>query len=119
MSYRPAIFERMGAEFSRALGNVDCEFIIAGVAQTSVRGILRQWRDIDLSEELSQSVEGTTHLLSVASSSTPGLVSQRDKVTIFKLDPIGNRVDDGQLFEIRNHADDGRAMLKIYLKGDI
>lgn len=119
MSLRPAVFERMGPQFVRSLGNVDCEFTIGGVLMPSVRGILRQWRDVDLAEDLSQAVEGTTHLLSVATSNTVGLVSQRDSVTIFMTAPDGRRLDAGTFYEVRNHTDDGRAMLKIYLKGDI
>lgn len=119
MSLRPAIFERMGPQFVRFLGNADCEFTIGGVMRPSVRGILRQWRDIDMVEDFSQAVEGTTHLLSVAASDIPGLASQRDRVAIFLTDPSGKRIDAGNTFEVKNHTDDGRAMLKIYLKGDI
>lgn len=119
MNLRPAVFERMGESFSRAFGNVDAVFTIDGEVRPAVRAILRQWRDVEESEELGQSVEGTTHLLSVASSMVPGLVSQRDSVSIFVTDRAGNRVDDGAEFAVKNHADDGRAMLKIYLTGDI
>ncbi len=119
MSFRPALFERMGAAFARSFGNVDCVFTIDGAERASVRGILRQWRDIDLGDELAQPVEGTTHLLSVASSEVPGLVSQRDSVTIFATDSTGKRIDNGIPFDVKNHEDDGRAMLKIYLTGDI
>lgn len=119
MSLRPSIFEEMGSQFADAFGNCDCIFTINGAAVAPVRGILRLWRDVEQSEEGGQSVEGTTHSLAVAASSVPGLVSQRDSVVIFMTDDVGVRLDAGRPFEIRNHADDARAMLRIYLAGDI
>jgi len=119
VSLRPAIFEEMGSQFADAFGNCDCLFEVNGVALIPVRGILRRWRDVDQSEESGQSAEGTTHSLSVAAVSVPGLVSQRDSVTIFMTDDAGVRIDAGTLYEIKNHADDARAMLRIYLSGDI
>ncbi|WP_203226207.1 hypothetical protein [Rhizobium gallicum] len=53
-----------------------------------MRAIFRKWRDVDEGEEQGQAVEGTTHLLSVAHSKVPDLVSQRDSVTIFELDAL-------------------------------
>lgn len=119
MSLRPSLFEEMGSQFAEAFGNCDCIFEVNGVALVSVRGILRKWRELGQSEEGGQDVEGTTHSLSVAAVSVPGLVSQRDSVTIFLTDDAGIRIDSGTLFQIKNHADDARAMLRIYLAGDI
>lgn len=119
MSFRPTLFQRMGPGFVRAFGNVDCEFVIAGAARPTVRGILRQWRETDLASEGMQAVEGTTHLLSVAALDAPGLRSQRDSVTVFVTGAGGVRLDAGQTFGVASHEDDGRAMLKIQLSGDI
>ena len=116
---RPALFARMGAAFDMAFGNVDAVFTIAGVARPSVRAILRKWREIDLVEDLGQAVEGTTHLLSVAADKVVGLESQRDSVTLHELDPHGMRTGVSAAFEIRDHSDDGRAMARIHLSGDI
>ena len=93
MSLRPLIFEEMGSQFANAFGNCDCVFLVGGLTLIPVRGILRRWRDIDQAEESGQAVEGTTHLLSVASASVPGLTSQRDSVTIFITDESGRRTD--------------------------
>ncbi|APO74266.1 hypothetical protein AM571_CH01431 [Rhizobium etli 8C-3] len=119
MNPRSAIFERMGASFDRAFGNVDAVFTINGEARPGVRAIFRKWRDVDEGEEQGQAVEGTTHLLSVAHSKVPDLVSQRDSVTIFELDALQQRIEPGSTFQIKNHADDARSMLRIYLSGDI
>lgn len=119
MNPRSAIFERMGEAFDRAFGNVDAVFTINGIERPAVRAILRKWRDVEEGEEQGQAVEGTTHLLAVAHSKVQDLVSQRDSVTIFELDVLERRIEPGQIFAIRNHADDARAMLRIYLSGDI
>lgn len=108
MTRRPEIFARMGPKFARAFGNVDAVFTIEGVVRPKVRGVLRVWREVDLVEEVSQAVEGTTHLLSIAATDAPGLESQRDTVTI-----------DGVTYPIINVEDDARAMLKLFLSGDI
>lgn len=116
---RPALFARMGAVFDRAFGNVDAVFTIAGVAGPAVRAILRKWREIDLAEDLGQAVEGTTHLLSVSADKVAGIASQRDSVTIHELDRNGVRTGVSAMFEIRDHSDDGRAMVRLHLSGDI
>lgn len=116
---RPALFARMGPAFDKAFGNVDAVFTIAGVERPAVRAILRKWREIDLVEDLGQAVEGTTHLLSVAADKVPGITSQRDSVTIHELDRNGVRTGTSATFEIREHSDDGRAMVRIHLSGDI
>lgn len=116
---RPALFRRMGAAFEKAFGNVDAVFTIAGVDRPPVRAILRKWREIDLAEDLGQAVEGTTHLLSVAADSVAGLMSQRDSVIIHELDRNGVRTGVSAAFEIRDNSDDGRAMVRIHLSGDI
>jgi hypothetical protein len=108
MSRRPSLFEGMGADFADAFGNVDAILTIAGVVRPKVRGGLRVWREVDLVEEVSQAVEGTTHVLSIAATDAPGLESQRDTVTI-----------DGVTYPIINVEDDARAMLKLFLSGDI
>lgn len=108
MTRRPEIFARMGPKFARAFGNVDAVFTIGGVVRPKVRGVLRVWREVDLVEEVSQAVEGTTHFLSIAATDAPGLESQRDTVTI-----------DGVTYPIINVEDDARAMLKLFLSGDI
>lgn len=119
MSLRPAIFEEIGSQFADALGNCDCVFTVGGLALIPCRGILRRFRDIEQSEEAGQDVEGTTHSLSVAAVSVPGLVSQRDTVTVYVTDDAGVRTGEVMLFTIKNHTDDARAMLRIYLAGDI
>ncbi|MDX3929220.1 MAG: hypothetical protein QHC90_25890 [Shinella sp.] len=119
MNFRPPLFSDLGEEFAGAFGNVDAQFTIAGVLLPRVRAILRQWRELDLGEEQGQAVEGTTHLLSVAADMVPGLVSQRDSVTIFALDAEGFPTGISTTFEIKNHSDDARAMVRIYLSGDI
>lgn len=108
MTRRPEIFARMGPKFARAFGNVDAVLTIAGVARPKVRGVFRIWREVELAEEMSQAVEGTTHVLSIAATDAPGLESQRDTVTI-----------DGVTYPIINVEDDARAMLKLFLSGDI
>ncbi|SOC47088.1 hypothetical protein SAMN05892877_1273 [Rhizobium subbaraonis] len=116
---RPALFRRMGAAFEKAFGNVDAVFTIAGVDRPPVRAVLRKWREIDLVEDLGQAVEGTTHLMSVSAENVAGLMSQRDSVIIHELDRNGARTGDSAAFEIRDHSDDGRAMVRIHLSGDI
>ena len=106
-------------EFVRAFGNAEAVFTVDGSDRPPVRCILRQWRDTDLAEDMGQAVEGTTHLLSVAAAQVPNLVSQRDSVTVFVTDRNGARIDDGTHYEIKTHEDDGRAMLRIFLTGDI
>lgn len=119
MSLRPSIFEALGPQFADAFGNCDAVFTVNGVALPAARGILRQWRDVNQMEEAGQDVEGTTHLLSVAAMSVTGLTSQRDSVTIFMTSETGARLDQGRTFEVKNHSDDARAMLRIYLSGDL
>lgn len=108
MSRRPSLFEGMGADFVEAFGNVDAVLTIAGVAKPKVRGVLRIWREVELVEEMSQAVEGTTHVFSIAATDAPGLESRRDTVTI-----------DGVTYPIINLEDDARAMFKLFLSGDI
>jgi hypothetical protein len=109
MSFRPALFSPLGDAFAQAFGNVDCLFTINGVAQAStVRGILRQTRAVDLGQDEGQAVEGTRHTLKVAASSVPGLTSDRDSVAI-----------GGITYPVGNIEDDGRSMLRIVLDGDI
>jgi len=119
MKPRSPIFERMGESFDRAFGNADAVFTINGVALAPVRVIFRQWREVDEGEEQGQSVEGTTHLLAVAHSKVPGLQSQRDSVTVHELDALGSPTGVSATYQIKNHSDDARAMLRIYLSGDI
>jgi hypothetical protein len=119
MKLRPSLFEETGEDFVGAFGNVDAVFTVDGADQPAVRAILRQWRDIDEAEEQGQAVEGTTHVLAVAASSVTGLVSQRDSVTVYELDDDGNRTGISSAFDIRNHSNDARAMLRIQLSGDI
>ncbi|AMM84827.1 hypothetical protein [Martelella sp. AD-3] len=107
---RPAIFAGMGEAFAGTFGNVDCRFTIAGVGLPDpVRGILRQKRELELADEFGrQDVEAITHVLSVPVSGLEELEGERDSVAI-----------DGTTYGIRNVTDDGRAMLKIWLRGDI
>ncbi|AJY47045.1 head-tail joining protein [Martelella endophytica] len=107
---RPAIFAAMGDAFAGTFGNVDCRFTIDGVALSDpVRGILRQKRELELADEFGrQDVEAVTHVLSVPATGLEELESERDTVNI-----------DGTFYGIRNLSDDGRAMLKLWLKGDI
>ena len=55
-----------------------------------------------------QDVEAITHVLSVSASGLETLESERDSVTI-----------NGEAYLIANHTDDGRAMIKLHLKGEI
>ncbi|TCT34704.1 head-tail joining protein [Martelella mediterranea] len=107
---RPAVFAGMGPAFAAALGNVDCRFTIDGVLQPETsRGILRQKRELEFADEYGrQDVEAVTHVLSVPATGLEKLESERDQVEI-----------DDASFDIRNITDDGRAMLKIWLRGDI
>ncbi|MGV0817124.1 head-tail joining protein [Martelella sp. AMO21009] len=107
---RPPQFSNMGAGFVSAFGNVDCVFTVDGVDQSaSVRGILRQKRELEIAGEFGdQDVEAVTHVLSVAAVGLEALEAQRDSVTIA-----------GTTYDIKNQMDDGRAMLKLYLTGDI
>lgn len=105
---RPKRFARMGAAFGRAFGNADGVFRIDGVAGDPVRIIARTVQGIDEAEESGQGVEAKIDSVSVAALAVPGLTSQRDAVTI-----------DGVLYPIRNITDDGRAMLKLTLKGKL
>lgn len=119
MKPRSPLFEKMGASFDRAFGNADAVFVINGVSLPPVRVIFRRWREMDQMEQDGQGAETITHLLSVSQSKVPGLQSQRDSVTIHELDPSGTPTGAQQTFLIKNHTDDARSMLRIYLSGDI
>jgi hypothetical protein len=105
---RPAAFAGMADAFTSALGNVDAVFTIDGIPGQPVRAILRQRRDIDMVEDAGQSVEGTVHTLAVDALLVAGITSNRDTVTI-----------DGVVFGIGNRIDDGRAMMRFVLDGNI
>lgn len=104
---RPAVFSGMAGAFTRAFANVDAVFTIAGVAGNPVRAILRRERVDDLADD-GVAVEGTVHTLAVDADKVPGMVSQRDHVTIA-----------GETFGIGNRIDDGRAMARFVLNGEI
>lgn len=110
ITYRPAIFADLGASFVDNFGNVDVVPVIDGQQKTAVRGILRQFREADLADPFGQSVEGVTHKLSLdaSASSLDGMQSDRDSVII-------NEV----AYAIRSFEDDGRAMLRLLLTGEI
>ena len=105
---RPALFARMGAAFQRAFGNADAIFTIDGVAGEEVRVILRVMRTDDLAEEGVVGVEGTVHAISVPAEAVPGITSGRDSVVIA-----------GTQYGIGNRLEDGRAMARFILDGDI
>ncbi|WP_404862074.1 hypothetical protein [Georhizobium sp. MAB10] len=106
---RPTVFDGMGAAITAAFGNVDAVFTIDGVSQPAVRALLRQRRDIDLGDEGGQAIEGTRHTLAVdARLLAVPPVTGRDSVTI-----------SGITYRIGNRLDDGRAMLRFILDGDI
>lgn len=105
---RPERFARMGAAFGRAFGNADGIFTIAGATGGPVRIVARKIRETNLAEESDQGVEGVIDSVSVAADAVPGLTSQRDTVEI-----------GGVSYPIRNIADDGRAMLKLLLQGNL
>ena len=107
---RPAAFCGMGPAFAATFGNVDCRFTVDGEVQPETcRGILRQKRELELADEYGrQDVEAVTHVLSVPATGLEALESERDQVEI-----------DGEAYAIHNLTDDGRAMLKIWLRGDI
>lgn len=106
---RPALFAPMAEAFTGVFGNVDVTLVIDGVTAASpVRGILRQVREIDLVTESGVSVEGVTHRLDLSASDAAGLESDRDSVVI-----------GGETYEIRALTDDGRAMINLFLRGDV
>lgn len=98
----------MAGDFTSAFGNVDVTPVVDGVEQTPVRGILRQAREMDLMDEVGPAIEGVTHRLSIAAEAAAGLKTGRDSVLIV-----------GTSYDIRARSDDGRAMARLYLKGDI
>ena len=98
----------MSGAFTAALGNVDVIPIVDGVDQATVRGILRQVREIDLVEEAAQAVEGVTHKLSISAEAADELKTGRDSVRI-----------GGTEYAVRARGEDGRAMARLYLTGDI
>jgi hypothetical protein len=104
---RPAAFAGMAGAFTRAFANVDAVFTIAGVPGDPVRAILRQERVADLADD-GVGVEGLVHTLAVDADKVPGIASQRDSVTIA-----------GETFGIGNRLDDGRAMARFILDGEI
>lgn len=105
---RPTIFQKMGPAFSRAFGNATAIFTIGGVPGPSVPIILRNGRDLDEGDEQGQGLEVRTYSLGVAAVHAPGLTSQRDTLLF-----------DGKVYSVRNHIDDGHAMLRIFVTGDI
>ena len=105
---RPAVFSGMAGAFTTTLGNVDVTPVVDGVDQAAVRGILRQRREIDLVEEAGAMVEGVTHVLSLAADAAELLVTDRDSVRI-----------EATTYLVRSRSDDGRAMARLFLKGDI
>lgn len=119
MSLRPAVFDRMGPAFLRGFGNAEAVFTIAGTARNPVKAIVRQWREPDMMEAEGQAVEGASHVVAVASGDIAGLVSQRDSVTLHILDKSGARTGVTVAGKIRNQAEDGRAMTKLWIKGNI
>lgn len=98
----------MGPAFSRAFGNTTAVFSINGVSTSAVPIILRNGRSLDESEQHDQGVEAKTYSLAVAASDVPGLASLRDSM-----------IFEGVTYAITNHDDDGRAMLRLYVTGDI
>ena len=105
---RPTRFAKMGSAFSRAFGNATAVFMVDGVVTSPVTLILRNGRSLDLADQNDQDIEARTYSLAVAASDVPGLTSQRDTM-----------VFDGVTYAIRNIEDDARAMLRIYVTGDI
>lgn len=106
---RPGLFAAMGPAFTSAFGNVDVTLTIEGVErEDTVRGILRQVREIDLMPEGGASIEGVTHTLALDAVASAGLRSGRDSVTISAV-----------TYAVRGLTDDGRAMATLMLTGDI
>jgi hypothetical protein len=105
---RPTRFQKMGSAFSRAFGNADAIFTIDGVQGLPVRIILRNGVSLDVADEQGQDIEAKTYSLSVAAADVIGLASLRDSMTF-----------EGNTYSIRNHDDDGHAMLRIFVTGDI
>lgn len=107
---RPGLFSGLAADFLGDLANVDVTFTIDGNLQPgSARGILRQARETDLADQgYGVAIEGITHRLSLAASDAEALQSGRDRVTIA-----------GTTYTVRAIADDGRAMVKLLLGGDV
>jgi len=105
---RPNRFQKMGSAFSRAFGNAEAIFTIDGVQRPPVRIILRNGVSLDIGEEQGQDVEAKTYSLSVAAADVAGLTSLRDTMMF-----------EGNTYGIRNHDDDGHAMMRIFVMGDI
>lgn len=106
---RPGLFAQMGPVFTAALGNVDVTLVVDGVqASAPVRGILRQMRSMDMLPEDTAMIEGVTHTLSMTAAAAGALESDRDDVII-----------GGVTYQVRALTDDGRAMVTLYLTGDI
>ena len=106
--HRPALFGALGDDFSDAFGNVDVTPVVGGVGRSVVRGILRQVREMDLIDDRGVAVEGVTHSLALAAAAAGALVSGRDSVVI-----------DAVSYPVRGKRDDGRAMITLFLKGDV
>ncbi len=105
---RPTRFQKMGSAFSRALSNAEAIFTIDGVQSLPVRIILRNGVSLDVGEEQGQDIEAKTYSLAVAAADVAGLTSLRDSMTF-----------EGNIYRIRNHDDDGHAMMRIFVTGDI
>ena len=105
---RPAPFAGMAGAITRALGNADAVFTIGGVALDPVRVLFRRERVVDLAEDAGFGVEGMVHTLAVDATAVPGITSGRDTVTIA-----------GSTYGIGNRLDDGRAMMRFILDGDV
>ena len=108
MTPRLPAFARMGEAFSRRLGNIRASFRIAGTVGDPVAVIVRQTREPGEVEEFGQSVEAVSQSVSVAAALVPGLQSQRDAMIIA-----------ANIYPIRNISDDGRAMLRLTIEGDL
>lgn len=102
------MFADMGGAFADAFGNADAVFTIDGVNTPSTRIILRVGIATDEVEEQGHGVEAVNYSLCVPASSVPGLTSQRDSVTY-----------NGITYPIINHTDDARAMLRLFVEGDL
>lgn len=106
---RPSMFSGMADEFLDELSNVDLYLIVNGVkADATIRGILRQARDDEDHIEAGVVVEGLSHVLSISAIAATDLLADRDSIEL-----------NGTTYNLKTKKDDGRAMVRLGLEGDL
>ncbi|MEP2977964.1 MAG: hypothetical protein ABJO86_00675 [Lentilitoribacter sp.] len=106
---RPSPFSEMADEFLNAFSNVDIYLIVGGVkADAPIRAILRQVRDDEDHIEAGVVVEGVSHIVSISALAAGGLKNNRDAIEL-----------NGTTYKLKSKKDDGRAMVRLGLEGDL